>query len=154
MSLHLYIGTQCCQAWHIHLQFKNIVNTMHAVRPAIYIVGRHYGVNHLHEPGRSLDYSSDSCFSHCLVSAVPVSAGYGGGSRMWRYISIVSVRQVDFNIYLLWDCGRFLTASDCRRLFRFNTRPFGRRGVRTTSSRWTLWIPTRYPGSRRSLWFV
>ena len=40
---------------------------MHAVRPAIYIVGRHYGVNHLHEPGRSLDYSSDSSFSHCLV---------------------------------------------------------------------------------------
>ena len=40
---------------------------MHAVRPAIYIVGCHYGVNHLHEPGRSLDYSSDSSFSHCLV---------------------------------------------------------------------------------------
>ena len=67
MSLHLYICTQCCQAWHIHLQFKNIVNTMPAVRPAIYIIGRHYGVNHLHEPGRSLDYSSDSSFSHCLV---------------------------------------------------------------------------------------
>ena len=67
MSLHLYICTQCCQAWHIHLQFKNIVNTMHAVRPAIYIVGRHYGVNHLHEPGRSLDYSSNSSFSHCSV---------------------------------------------------------------------------------------
>ena len=28
MSLHLYICTQCCQAWHIHLQFKNIGNTM------------------------------------------------------------------------------------------------------------------------------
>ena len=48
---------------------------------------------------------------------------------MRRYISIVSVRQVDFNIYLLWDCGRFLTASDCRRLFRFNSRPVGRRSV-------------------------
>ena len=44
---------------------------------------------------------------------------------MRRYISIVSVRQVDFNIYLLWDCGRFLTASDCRRLFGFNSRPVG-----------------------------
>ena len=55
---------------------------------------------------------------------------------MRRYISIVSVRQADFNIYLLWDCGRFLTASDCRRLFRFNSRPVGRRSVRTTSSRW------------------
>ena len=73
---------------------------------------------------------------------------------MRRYISIVSVRQVDFNIYLLWDCGRFLTASDCRRLFRFNSRPVGRRSVRTTSSRWTRWIPARYPGSRRSLRFV
>ena len=36
---------------------------------------------------------------------------------MRRYVRIVSVRQVDFNIYLLWDCGRFLIASDCRRLF-------------------------------------
>ena len=64
MSLHLYICTQCCQAWHIHLQFKNIGNTVHAVGPAIDVVRRNYGVNHLHEPGRSLDYSSDS---HCLV---------------------------------------------------------------------------------------
>ena len=40
---------------------------MHAVGPAIDVVRRHYGVNHLHEPGRSLDYSSDSSFSHCLV---------------------------------------------------------------------------------------
>ena len=73
---------------------------------------------------------------------------------MRRYISIVSVRQVDLNIYLLWDCGRFLTASDCPRLFRFNSRPVGRRSVRTTSSRWTLWILTRCPGSRRSPWFA
>ena len=40
---------------------------MHAVGPAIDVVRRHYGVNHLHKPGRSLDYSSDSSFSHCLV---------------------------------------------------------------------------------------
>ena len=67
MSLHLYICTQCCQAWHIHLQFKNIVNTRYAVGPAIDVVRRNYGLNHLHEPGRSLDYSSDSSFLHCLV---------------------------------------------------------------------------------------
>ena len=40
---------------------------MHAVGPAIDVVRRHYGVNHLRELGRSLDYSSDSSFSHCLV---------------------------------------------------------------------------------------
>ena len=40
---------------------------MHAVGPTIDVVRRHYGVNDLHEPGRSLDYSSDSSFSHCLV---------------------------------------------------------------------------------------
>ena len=28
MSLHLYICTQFCQAWHIHLQFNNIVSTL------------------------------------------------------------------------------------------------------------------------------
>ena len=43
---------------------------MHAVGPAIDVVRRHYGVNHLHEPGRSLDYSSDSSFSHCLVGRI------------------------------------------------------------------------------------
>ena len=68
MCLHLYICTQCCQAWHIHLQFKNIVNTMYAVGPAIDVVRRNYGVNHLHEPGRSLDYSSDSPFKLKLPS--------------------------------------------------------------------------------------
>ena len=35
MSLHLYICTQCCQAWHIHLQFNNIFITRYAVGPAI-----------------------------------------------------------------------------------------------------------------------
>ena len=67
MSLHLYICTQCCQAWHIHLQFNNIVILRYAVGPAIDVVRRNYGVNHPHESGRSLDYSSDSSFSDCLV---------------------------------------------------------------------------------------
>ena len=40
---------------------------MHASWPAIDVARRYYGVNHLHEPGGSLDYSSDSSFSHCFV---------------------------------------------------------------------------------------
>ena len=40
---------------------------MYAVGPAIDVVRRNYGVNHLHESGRSLDYSSDSSSSHCAV---------------------------------------------------------------------------------------
>ena len=87
---------------------------------------------------------------HSQTAAVPVSAGYGGGSRMWRYISFAFVRQFNFIIWLLWDSGQFGTASDCRRLFLFNTRPVGRLSVRTTRSRWVLWIPTSDPGSRRS----
>ena len=67
MSLHLYICTQFRQAWHIHLQFNNIAITRYAVGPAIDVVRRNYSGNHLHESGRSLDYSSDSSFSHCLV---------------------------------------------------------------------------------------
>ena len=43
MSLHLYICTQFCQAWHIHLQFNNIVITRYAVGPAIDVVRRNYG---------------------------------------------------------------------------------------------------------------
>ena len=41
MSLHLYICTQFCQAWHIHLQFNKMVG------PAIDVIRRDYGVNHL-----------------------------------------------------------------------------------------------------------
>ena len=41
--------------------------TRYAVGPAIDVIRRDYGVNHLHESSRSLDYSSDSSFSHCLV---------------------------------------------------------------------------------------
>ena len=40
---------------------------VHAVGPAIDVVRRHYGVDHLHEPGRSLDYLSDFSFSHSCV---------------------------------------------------------------------------------------
>ena len=40
---------------------------VHALGPAIDVVRRHYGVDHLHEPGRSLDFSSDSSFSHRCV---------------------------------------------------------------------------------------
>ena len=43
---------------------------MYAVGPAIDVVRRNYGVNHLHEPGGSLDYSSDSSFSRCLVGRI------------------------------------------------------------------------------------
>ena len=67
MSLHLYICTQFCQAWHIHLQFNNIVITRYAVGPAIDVIWRDYGVNHLHKSSKSLDCASDSSFSHCLV---------------------------------------------------------------------------------------
>ena len=63
MYLHFTYFTQCCQAWHIHLQFKNIINTVHVVGPAIDVIRRHYGVNHLHY----LDYSSDSSFWHRCV---------------------------------------------------------------------------------------
>ena len=62
MSSHLYICTQCFQAWHIHLQFNNIAITRYVVGPAIDVVRRNYSVNHLYESGRSLDYSSNSSF--------------------------------------------------------------------------------------------
>ena len=71
MFLHLHICTQFCQAWHIHLQLNNIMITRYAVEPAI--VGRDYGVNHLHKSSRSLDYLSDSSFSHCLVGVENLS---------------------------------------------------------------------------------
>ena len=67
MYLHFTYFTQCCNAWRIHLQFKNIIKTVHAVGPDIDVIRRHYGVDHLHEPGRSLDFSSDSSFSHRCV---------------------------------------------------------------------------------------
>ena len=47
-----------------YLQIKIIIITVRAVDPAIDVVRRHYGVDHLHEPGRSLDCSSDSGFPH------------------------------------------------------------------------------------------
>ena len=47
-----------------YLQIKIIIITVRAVGPAIDVVRRHYGVDHLHEPDRSLDRSSDSGFPH------------------------------------------------------------------------------------------
>ena len=81
MSLHLHICTQFCRARHIHLQFNNIMIMRYAVGPAIDVIGRDYGVNHLHKLSRSLDCASDSSFSHCLVGqnfvAIAASAAPG-----------------------------------------------------------------------------
>ena len=62
---------------------------MHAVGPATDVVRRHYGVNRLHEPGRSLDYLSDSSFSHCLV---------GRNFFAIRDIRTVAFGRVDYGI--------------------------------------------------------
>ena len=70
---------------------------MHAVGPAIDVVRRHYGVNHLHEPGRSLDYSSDSSFSHCLV---------GRNFFAISDIRIVAFGRVDYGISSTWGFTR------------------------------------------------
>ena len=86
MYLHFTYFTQCCQAWHIHLQFKNIINTVHAVGPAIDVVRRHYGVNHLHELGRSLDYSSVSGF--CTIVSVEILSRLAIFERLLLFESI------------------------------------------------------------------
>ena len=109
MSLHLYICTQCCQAWHIHLQFKNIGNTMHAVGPAIDVVRRHYGVNHLHEPGRSLDYSSDSSFSHCLVGR--------------NFFAISDIRTVAFGRVDYASAAPGVSPRRCKRMREYVRKP-------------------------------
>ena len=50
-----------------YLQIKIIIITVRAVGPAIDVVRPHYGVDHLHEPGKSLDCSSNSGFPHGCV---------------------------------------------------------------------------------------
>ena len=50
-----------------YLQIKIIIITVRAAGPAIDIFGRHYGVDHLHEPGRSPECSSNSGFPHGCV---------------------------------------------------------------------------------------
>ena len=105
MSLHLYICTQCCQAWHIHLQFNNIVITRYAVGPAIDVARRNCGVNHLHESGRSLDYSSDSSFSHCLrCIVVPVVGSHSicaGLTRSKETVSTLPLTRIFITLPLL-----------------------------------------------------
>ena len=50
-----------------YLQIKIIIIMVRAVGHAIDVVRRHYGVDHLHEPGWSLDCLSDSDFPHGCV---------------------------------------------------------------------------------------
>ena len=64
------------------LQFNNIVITRYAVGPAIDVIGCDYGVNHLHKSSRSLDFASDSSFSHCLVG--------------WNFFAISDIRMFAF----------------------------------------------------------
>ena len=45
---------------NLYLQIIIIITSVRAVGPAIDVVMRHYGVDHLHEPGESLDCSSNS----------------------------------------------------------------------------------------------
>ena len=50
-----------------YLQIIIIVTSVRAAGPAIDVVRRHYGVDHLHEPGGSLDCSSNSSLLHGCV---------------------------------------------------------------------------------------
>ena len=43
-----------------YLQIIIIITSVHAVGPAIDVVRRHFGVDHLHEPGGNLDCLSNS----------------------------------------------------------------------------------------------
>ena len=45
---------------NLYLQIIIIITSVCAVDPAIDVVRRHYGVDHLHEPGGSVDCSSNS----------------------------------------------------------------------------------------------
>ena len=50
-----------------YLQIIIIITSVRAVGPAIDVVRRHYGADHLHEPGGSLDCSSNSSLLHGCV---------------------------------------------------------------------------------------
>ena len=50
-----------------YLQIKIIIITVCAAGPAMDVGRRHYGMDHLHEPGRSRDCSSDPGFPHGCV---------------------------------------------------------------------------------------
>ena len=50
-----------------YLQIIIIITSVRAVGPAIDVVRRHYGVDHLHEPSGSLDCSSNSSLLHGYV---------------------------------------------------------------------------------------
>ena len=50
-----------------YLQIIIIITSVRAVSPAIDVVRRHYGVDHLHEPGGSLDCLSNSSLLHGCV---------------------------------------------------------------------------------------
>ena len=45
---------------NLYLHIIIIITSVRAVGPTIDVVRRHYGVDHLHEPGGSLDCSSNS----------------------------------------------------------------------------------------------
>ena len=52
---------------NLYLQIIILITSVHAVGTAIDVVKRHYGVDHLQEPGGSLDCSSNSSLLHDCI---------------------------------------------------------------------------------------
>ena len=62
---------------NLYLQIMTIITSVHAVGPALDVVRRHYGVDHLHEPGGSLNCSSNSSLPRGYVHYNFIAIGDG-----------------------------------------------------------------------------
>ena len=52
-----------------------MIIAIRAVGPTVDVLRRHYGVDHLHESGWSMDFSSNSCLFHGIIRYGVVEAG-------------------------------------------------------------------------------
>ena len=63
---------------NLYLQIMTIITSVRAVGPAVDVVRCHYGMDHLHDPGRSLDCSSSSSRPRGYVGYNFIAIGDGG----------------------------------------------------------------------------
>ena len=51
------------------------IMTIRVVGPSVNVVGRHYGMDHLIESSRSMDFASYSCFSNRIIRYIFIAVG-------------------------------------------------------------------------------
>ena len=79
--------------------------TIHAVSPIVNVIRCHYGMDHLYESSRSIDFASYSCLFHGIIRYIFIAVG-----NVWVTSNVLSSVRIIYSDMAIWVCSRTAVA--------------------------------------------